>query len=521
MSEYLFVIEAPGKTGTLANSLRRLGFNDFRIEPTVGHLFAMPKSLSPLGIDLNFQERLRAFRNLETGERVTRAISSCEKLFIATDPDHEGEVIANDINTLAILTGFDGEIWRIRLGGLDPANVKQAILAKEPVNRTMAIPGRSRAIVDRIIGHTFSHDGIAAGRVLTPTLQLAASSDPVVAEMVLRLPADEGEDYVATIQIRRSRLEEAAELAHRFMQTRFMPARTAGRVQTVFEMPDMADILFESSRRLGLKVVETARIMQQMYMRGRLSYPRSLGKHIGPVGIQAANRLARQSGLRFDPERLNNSQPQKMTHESPHVLDAEVTLGGRLDEMLPEQAVMCMIGRMTVRCGQDVQREYASKADLPDFLAEKLKMTEFTRDTGWRMPEVAEQRPTGLYLLSKDAALLQLMKENGLGRPSTWPDHIDRMISRDLLGDHLFLSPRGQAWLENTDPCLRDVTIAKRLETMIEKPVITTTDHEPWCHNARMVCEALGSSPFKQVIQNVETELEKLQAEPVFQPMAA
>src|SRR3546814_13584359 len=82
--------------------------------------------------------------------------------------DLEGDVIAWDVAEL--IRDIHPDPVRVRLRGMDAESIREAIVNPSPVRREDAIPGRTRAIIDRLVGATFSANGVAVGRVGTALL---------------------------------------------------------------------------------------------------------------------------------------------------------------------------------------------------------------------------------------------------------------------------------------------------------------------------------------------------------------
>lgn len=93
----LFVIEAPGKAKLLEGILRELRI-DAKVQATRGHFMAMPGKLKPLGIDSRMREFMRVPSNPEVFMRLRDMAREADNLFIATDADQEGDVIAWDVH---------------------------------------------------------------------------------------------------------------------------------------------------------------------------------------------------------------------------------------------------------------------------------------------------------------------------------------------------------------------------------------------------------------------------------------
>lgn len=187
MAKGLVVIEAPGKVSTLTAVLRGLGYG-WSVVATRGHFCRSPASLWPLEVTSKYEETAR-----HADVRVQRELRVAAKnrtVFVATDDDAEGDVIARDV--AAALQGVATQITRIRIRSITPAGVREALGAHEPVDPRQARQGDARRILDRLIGHTFSRKGAPAGRILTPMLASMRRRAPVVGVVRLVVASADG-----------------------------------------------------------------------------------------------------------------------------------------------------------------------------------------------------------------------------------------------------------------------------------------------------------------------------------------
>ena len=210
----VWIIEAPGKVGCMEAILTSLGYAP-QIIATRGHFKKMPDSLSQCGIDASYAERLRR-ANPEIVERLAFHIGRLKSdglVFVATDADTEGDVIATDVfDTIA---SYCPAPMRVRLRSLDRETFEEAIGEATPIAREDATPGRTRAILDRAIGAGFSQQGIPAGRIRSAILGLVASNPPPIDWLYLSAPSlDGGREWTVGFPVRAPiSMRDAARIA--------------------------------------------------------------------------------------------------------------------------------------------------------------------------------------------------------------------------------------------------------------------------------------------------------------------
>src|SRR3546814_6936807 len=151
---------------------------------------SMPGRLTPIGSDRSRRDFSRAPLDPTSAHRIREEVAKAGRGVIATDADAEGDVIAWDVAEL--IRDIHPDPVRVRLRGMDAESIREAIVNPSPVRREDAIPGRTRAIIDRLVGATFSANGVAVGRVGTAILGLVAQQPPAVRKLRLAAPAQDG-----------------------------------------------------------------------------------------------------------------------------------------------------------------------------------------------------------------------------------------------------------------------------------------------------------------------------------------
>lgn len=192
----VWIIEATGKIGCLQKVLEQMNFHP-EVIATRGHFCKMPESLSSVAIDKNFHETLRV-PDESIINRIKDSINVMienggRDVYIATDDDAEGNVIAYDVyeNIKDIIPNP----CRVKLTALDKDSLQEALDNMGVVNKEDAIPGRTRAIVDRLIGAAFASQGISAGRVGSAILGIIAKDKPKPYRLNLVARAIDGGDH--------------------------------------------------------------------------------------------------------------------------------------------------------------------------------------------------------------------------------------------------------------------------------------------------------------------------------------
>ena len=507
----LWVIEAPGKARTLEGILAAAGV-EAKVQATKGHLLSMPDRLTPLGIDRNLHEFAREPRDVEIVRRIREMAREADHVVVATDADQEGDVIAWDV--AEIISDIHPSPARVRLKGMDAESVREAIEAATPVSKADAVAGRTRAIVDRLIGAAFSGGGVAVGRVGTALLGLVDQDRPSVLRLRLSAPAkDGGRPWLAECDVK-APLDEA--VAARLVSMA-LPALDAGSSEPFTAAPGhMGDIMVRAAEQLDLSPAETAKAMQRTYESGRLSYPRASSRGMSRAAALKMRRLLDKANARFNEAAVADKAPNEV-HDAPHPIgQVDISLDPR--KMGADEGVRAMIARDLVRTGQQHVRQRAVGARIEAFLkaegfspevAAHVAGLDWRRDQGprfpgqesWPVSEVVRRRP--------DAVLLEAAVEAGLGRPSTWANHVESFMARGLVDDDLKLTAKGRAWVANSPRELLNPKLSAAIEKACEKAgpsMFQQPGREPWEALAARIVGALPPNLGQAVSRAADAE---------------
>lgn len=492
----LFVIEAPFKAQLLEGILRELRI-DAKVQATRGHFMSMPGRLRPLGIDSRMREFLRVPANPEIFMRLRDLARAADNLYIATDADQEGDVIAWDV--YEAVRDIHPSPARVRLRSMDHASIREAIAGAGPVEKTAAVPGRARGIIDRLIGSVFGSPEVPAGRVSTAILGLVASTQPSTTKVRLAAPSkDRGRPWLAEFDLAPPLDPRTAE---RLAKLALPPLGSRGSPVLHPTRPShTGDILVRAGDRLDLSPTEAAASLQRSYEGGRMSYPRAGSRGMTPETAKQIAGIFRKSG--WNAVKRENYAPrgEDETHEAPHPI-------GPVDPRLnparlgQDEGVRTLVAADLVKAGMEHRRETAFAQDLAPFLrAQGIpgEIADFVaglrpdstgasvswhREHGPAYPGQEVWAGSGIERRRPDTVLLEAIVAAGLGRPSTWPRHVATFMERGLADADLKLTSKGRAWVEASFPPLLDPRLSAAIEVAcerVEPSLFDDPDREPW-----------------------------------------
>ncbi|MBT9329624.1 type I DNA topoisomerase [Paracidobacterium acidisoli] len=177
MSKSLVIVESPAKAKTIGKYLGK----DFQVEASVGHVKDLPKN--KIGVDLTdgtFEPELIVIPGKEkVVDRLKKLAAKADSVYLAPDPDREGEAIAAHLADELRPVVKKNAIHRVTFNEITSKAVKAAFQHARSVDQHLVDAQQTRRVLDRIVGYQISpllwdkvRRGLSAGRVQTVALRL-------------------------------------------------------------------------------------------------------------------------------------------------------------------------------------------------------------------------------------------------------------------------------------------------------------------------------------------------------------
>ena len=175
MSKKLLIVESPAKAKTIQHYLGK----DFTVLATLGHIIDLPKNKLGVDVDNNYEMEYKML----PGKRkvlsaIKKAAKEAEVIYLAQDPDREGEAIAWQVKQLLKLKKSQ-QILRTVFHEVTKDAVKQAVESPRDLDMNLVEAQQTRRILDRLVGYLLSgllwkkiRYGLSAGRVQSAALRL-------------------------------------------------------------------------------------------------------------------------------------------------------------------------------------------------------------------------------------------------------------------------------------------------------------------------------------------------------------
>ena len=174
MAKNLVIVESPTKARSISKMLGR----NYKVKATVGHLRDLPKSKFGVDIDNNFEpEYIKVRGRAKTINELKKEADNADKVYLATDPDREGEAISWHLEYLLDLDPNENN--RVEFHEITKNNVLAAMKKPRKIDKNLVDAQQARRVMDRIVGYEISpilwkrvKSGLSAGRVQSVALKL-------------------------------------------------------------------------------------------------------------------------------------------------------------------------------------------------------------------------------------------------------------------------------------------------------------------------------------------------------------
>ncbi len=181
--KYLVIVESPAKAKTIGKYLGR----DYEVKASMGHLRDLPKSA--LGVDLahDFEPAYQPIRGKEALiAELKKAAKGSDIVYLATDPDREGEAISWHLKALLDLD--DEKARRVTFNEITKKVVTESIEKPRDINQDLVDAQQARRVLDRIVGYELSpllwkkvRRGLSAGRVQSVAARMVDDREKEIA----------------------------------------------------------------------------------------------------------------------------------------------------------------------------------------------------------------------------------------------------------------------------------------------------------------------------------------------------
>jgi len=181
MASKLVIVESPAKARTLNKILGR----SYSVKASVGHVRDLPRASLGVDIDKGFIPKyvIPADKKKIVGE-IKKAASKASSIYLATDPDREGEAISWHLVQAARLDKDDKPLQRVVFQEITKDAVQEAFQSPRPIDMNLVNAQQARRILDRLVGYKLSpllwrkvQRGLSAGRVQSVAVRMVVDRE--------------------------------------------------------------------------------------------------------------------------------------------------------------------------------------------------------------------------------------------------------------------------------------------------------------------------------------------------------
>ncbi len=394
MPKHLLIVESPAKAKTINKYLGK----DFTVLASYGHVRDLVPKEGAVDPDNGFAMRYDLIeKNEKHVEAIARAAKTADDIFLATDPDREGEAISWHIAEILKERGLlkDKPMQRVVFTEITPRAIKEAMLHPRPIAADLVDAQQARRALDYLVGFNLSpvlwrkvQRGLSAGRVQSPALRMIVEREEEIEAFVAReywsidaecrhpsqpfrarltkLDGQKFEQFTVTdgdtAEAARLRIQQAAQgmlhvtdVASKERKRRPAPPFTTSTLQQ------------EASRKLGFTTRKTMQVAQKLYEGvalgdegsvGLISYMRTDSVNLSQDALaEIRDVIARDYGIASVPDKPNlyttKSKNAQEAHEAVRPTSALRTPAQvarflsdderRLYELIWKRAVACQM----------------------------------------------------------------------------------------------------------------------------------------------------------------------------------
>ncbi|OYT41101.1 MAG: reverse gyrase [Desulfurococcales archaeon ex4484_58] len=452
--------------------------------------------------------------SLEIINVLRKLAGEAHEIYIATDPDIEGEKIAYDV--YLVVKEFNKNIWRIELHEITLREFMKALERKRSIDEKLVEAEIYRRSLDRLIGFSLSHElwrkygkkWFGAGRVQTPVLGWIIDKYNEYSRNKCRKLVFRVKDYprihlsICIPYKDRDLYDKLSSIG----KARFKHVKTY--IETINPKPPYTtdELLYDASR-YGISSSTTMKIAQELFESGLITYHRTNHHYISSTGISIAMKYLEEKKL------IEYSKPSHWGEPGAHEairpvhpldrMDLEKTVAeGLINPIIPlthlHYRIYDLIFKRFISSQMKpyrvLRREYL--VELGEGYSEKLVLDVGIVENGFNLivkPRVYEElrnilefesdielivsRIASKTVLYNEGGIIKKMKNEGLGRPSTYAKIISSIarhgyIIRSKKRNYLIPTKTGvevYGFLTSNYPELVSVETTRRMEEMIDR----------------------------------------------------
>ena len=565
--KYLVIVESPAKAATIGKFLG----NNYKIEASMGHVRDMPKSQMGIDFEHDFEPKYITIRGKgELLGKLRKDAKAADKVYLATDPDREGEAISWHL-LHALNLGEEKPISRITFNEITKTAVKKSITEARDIDMDLVDAQQARRVLDRVVGYTISDllwkkvkKGLSGGRVQSVALRLICDREGEIREFIpeeywtlgAKLKDADGKVFEAKFY---GKGETKTELANEAETNEVLDGlkgkdfavtdvKTGSRQKKPVAPFTTSTMQQEASKHLNMATQKTMMIAQQLYEGvnvkgegtvGLVSYIRTDSFRISDEAYEAAVAFIKETyGDAFvNPERIvykskgktqdahEAIRPTNVSRTPESIKDSLSKDQYRLYKLIWERFVASQMSpavydtlSVKLSAGDYTFRASGSRLRFSGFLEAYSKGEEEDEkvipkltqgdilQAEQLLPEQHFTQPPARYT---DASLIKTLEEIGVGRPSTYAPTLTTIQARHYVtkeAKNLFPTELGEMVDEIMKTYFPDIVDIDFTANMEKRLDDVEMGKEEWKQIIRDFYP-----DFKKSVENAAEKLEKIE----------
>ncbi len=492
MADNLVIVESAAKVNTIS---RFLGKN-YKVEASVGHVRDLPKSQLGIDTENNYEPKYITIRGKgELLQKMRKDAKNAKCVYLATDPDREGEAISWHLYHSLKLQ--DKKVYRITFNEITEQAVKEAIKHPRDINMDLVDAQQARRVLDRLVGYKISpilwkkiRKGLSAGRVQSVTLRLISDRDKQIKEFIeeeywtveVNLRHGKSKAFEArldskdNVKVEIRNEEEAQKIIKECESQQFevMETKKGTRVKNTVLPFTTSTMQQEAAKHLGFSTQKTMNIAQQLYEGikvgkkevGIVTYIRTDSIRIADKAKEEADEYIK---TKYGEQYLGEAKVNQGKAKKTNIQDAHEAIRPTYMEYEPQEIkeylsrdqykLYNMIWNrfiasqmapaqyetysMKIKNGAYLFRASYSNQLFDGFTKvynlgeEKVKKTTNFDVVKGEMLDLASIIPSQHFTQApahfSEATLVKALEENGVGRPSTYAPTLTTLLARGYI----------------------------------------------------------------------------------------
>ena len=297
----LIIVESPTKARTLSRFLGK----GYEVAATMGHIKDLPKNTLGVDVEKNFTPQYQDVEKKKAAvDEIKKLAKKADKIFIATDPDREGEAIAAHVSEMLV-----GKETRITFHEITKEAVDEAIKNPRAVDKNLVDAQIARRVLDRLVGYKLSpllwkkvRRGLSAGRVQTVAVRLIVEREREIEkfkpleywEIWCEVSSKKAEKFIVrfigsgdkNVDVKNTR--EASAIVASLKKSKYQVSDVRQReVRKNPYPPFTTSTLAQAGARVfGWSAKRTMSIAQRLYERGNITYHRTDSAYIAKGALE-------------------------------------------------------------------------------------------------------------------------------------------------------------------------------------------------------------------------------------------